>query len=126
MGLRFGRKRRLRVRAEFDLVFRRGKRLEGRMFLMIGLPNDGPEHRLGLAVNRKMGSAVKRNRARRLLRESFRRLGPAGGRGFDLVIVARPDIVGRTQAEVDRELRDGVERLTNRGGRRRAPAVAAH
>jgi ribonuclease P protein component len=124
MGLRFGRERRLRARAEFDRVFRKGTRVEGRLFVMIGLPNDRPEHRLGLAVSRKVGSATERNRVRRLLREGFRRLEPAGGRGFDLVVVARADIVGRKQAEVHRELRDRIQRLHARSGARRAAAPA--
>jgi ribonuclease P protein component len=126
MGLRFGHERRLRARAEFDRVFRKGTRVEGRLFVMIGLPTDRPDHRLGLAVSRKVGGAVERNRVRRLLRESFRRLEPADGRGFDLVVVARTDIVGRTQAEVDRELRDRIRRLLARGEPRRSPAAAPH
>jgi ribonuclease P protein component len=91
---------------------------------MIGLPNDRPDHRLGLAVSRKVGGAIERNRVRRLLRESFRRLEPSDGGGFDLVVVARADIVGRKQAEVDRELRDRIRRLGARGGARRPPAAA--
>jgi ribonuclease P protein component len=124
MDLRFGRERRLRARAEFDRVFQKGARVEGRLFVMIGLPNDRPAHRLGLTVSRKVGSATERNRVRRLLRESFRRLEPADGRGFDLVVVARADIVGRKQVEVDRELRDRIRRLHARGGARRSPAAA--
>lgn len=122
MGLKFERGRRLRARAEFDRVFRNGRRLDGRQFVMIALPNGKMEHRLGMTVGRKLGVAVIRNRARRLLRESFRRLVPASGQGFDLVIVARPDIVGRTQSEVDREFRERVRRLNAPAGSRRSSA----
>jgi ribonuclease P protein component len=126
MGLGFGCGRRLRARSDFDRVFRKGSRLGGRLFVMIALANDQPEHRLGLAVSRKIGSAVTRNRSRRLLRESFRRLAPPKGAAFDLVVVARPDIVGRTQAEVESELRDRIRRLADRSGGRRASGSASH
>lgn len=38
------------------------------------IPNDQPFHRLGLAVSKRIGSSVKRNRAKRILREAFRML----------------------------------------------------
>lgn len=111
MGLGFDRARRLRARAEFDHVFRKGRRLGGRQFLLIAVPNGGAAHRLGIAAGRKLGGAVIRNRARRLLRESFRRLAPPTDQAFDLVVVANADIVGRTQSEVDREFKQRVRRL---------------
>ncbi|MGD8896908.1 MAG: ribonuclease P protein component [Acidobacteriota bacterium] len=123
MGLGLARERRLRVRGDFDRVFRRGRRLGGRLFTVIALPNGRPDHRLGIAASRKLGGAVVRNRARRLVRESFRRLEPAGGEGFDLVIVAGMDLAGCTQVEVDREFRERLLRL-NRGGGARRPAAA--
>jgi ribonuclease P protein component len=126
MGVRFERERRLRVRRDFDHVFRRGRRLEGRLFVMIALPNGRSGHRLGIAAGRKLGGAVVRNRARRLVRESFRRQDPTGGAGFDLVIVVRPDLVGCTQAEVDREFRERLRRLTLRGGARCSSAAVSH
>lgn len=125
MELGFGGRRRLRLRSEFDRVFQEGRRFGGRLFVVIALPNDRPQHRLGLTVSRKVGGAVTRNRARRLLRESFRRLPQPAGPGFDLVVVARRDIVGRTQAEVDSELRDRVRRLADRSRGRRAPGSAS-
>ncbi len=125
MGLEFQRGRRLRARAEFDRVFRKGRRLEGRQFVLIALQNGKTEHRLGIATGRKLGGAVVRNRARRLLRESFRRLAPVAGTGFDIVLVARADIVGRTQSEVDREFSERVRRL-NLDGPRGSSASSPH
>jgi ribonuclease P protein component len=122
----FGRSQRLRVRSDFDRVFRKGTRVGGRFFLMIGLPNGQEEDRLGLAVSRKVGSAVTRNRVRRLLREGFRRLPGARGKGLDLVVVARPDAVGMSQAEVDGELRHRLGRLAGCRGVRRQAGPAAH
>ena len=118
MGHGFGRDRRLRQRREFDLVFRRGRRLGGALFTLIALPNERADHRLGIAVGRRVGGAVERNRARRLLREAFRRLGGPVRPGHDMVLVARPEIKGRTQGEVDRELSKRFGQLAGRGSPR--------
>jgi ribonuclease P protein component len=123
MRSRHGHDRRLRSPAEFDAVFKRGARLGGRLFLLIIAPNRHGFDRLGLAVSRRVGGAVARNRARRLLRESFRRAAPRAEGGLDLVVVARPEIVGCAQAEVDRELNDrlGRARARPRGAGPAAP-----
>jgi ribonuclease P protein component len=122
----FGRGQRLRVRSDFDRVFQKGTRVGGRLFLVIGLPNGRQEDRLGLAVSRKVGSAVTRNRIRRLLREGFRRLPRPRGRGLDLVVVARPQMVGMSQAEVDGELRHRLRRLADCRGSRGEAGPASH
>jgi ribonuclease P protein component len=116
--MRFRRRQRLRTGAEFDAVFKRGARLDGRLFLLVAAANGRPFDRLGLAVSRRVGGAVARSRARRLLREGFRRIDRAPGPGLDLVVVARAPLVRRGQAEVDRELRERVLRLPG-------PAVVA-
>ena len=104
MRSRFGPRRRLRSAREFDVVFRRGRRLPGRLFLMVVAENRLRCDRLGLAVSRRVGGAVERNRARRLLRESFRGLPRVVSSGIDIVVVPQKDIVTSSQAEVDREL----------------------
>jgi ribonuclease P protein component len=111
--MRFRPRQRLRTGAEFDAVFKRGARLDGRMFLLVAAPNGRGFDRLGLAVSRRVGGAVERNRARRLLRESFRRVERAPA-GLDLVVVARPPLARQGQAEVDRELRERLLRIRRR------------
>jgi ribonuclease P protein component len=125
MTARLRSRQRLRTRAEFDRAFRRGVRLEGRLFVLIAVPNGTAVNRLGLAVNRRVGGAVVRNRVKRRLRESFRRRGAPGPVGFDLVLVARAEMARSTQSEVDIELRERLhklERSARRAGSSAAPS----
>jgi ribonuclease P protein component len=67
---------RLRKSAEFRLVYNEGKRFEGRLATVFVLPTGLAQHRLGITASRKMSRlAVKRNRAKRLLREAFHLAG---------------------------------------------------
>ena len=57
---------------------------------MFGLRNTLPHSRLGLSVSRRVGTAPRRNRIKRLLRESFRLMPESRAVGYDLIIVVRP------------------------------------
>jgi ribonuclease P protein component len=80
----------LRHEKEFEAVYA-GKVRESRGPLSVfALPNSLGHPRLGLAVPRRVGTAPKRNRIKRLLREAFRLLQHDWPRGYDLVINVRP------------------------------------
>ena len=90
MSLRFTTGDRLRKRAEFTRVQQQGRRVAGRFVTLLILANDCTAPRLGLIASRKLGPAVVRNRAKRRLRELFRRHRETLGTGAALDIVAIP------------------------------------
>ena len=59
---------RIRRRPEFERVYNAGTKAHGRFMTVFVLPNGGASPRLGVAATRKIGSAVDRNRAKRLAR----------------------------------------------------------
>jgi ribonuclease P protein component len=71
--LRFGPQQRLRSKPQFDAVYASGRRIDDRFFALRIKPNGLGFARIGLAVAVKTaGNGVRRNRLRRLMRESFR------------------------------------------------------
>lgn len=81
---------RIRKRSEFDRVIRTGVLVGDRRLQLWAIRRDGPT-RLGLAMSRRHGGAVRRNQLKRMVREAFRlnqhRLPP----GLDLVCRPRFD-----------------------------------
>ena len=74
---------------EFKRVYARGKSVVRPTVVVYCMRKNGPGPRVGITASKKIGNAVKRNRARRLLRESTRELYPQMKSGYDLVLVSR-------------------------------------
>ena len=81
---------RLRHRREFDATFEARCRKNAGPLAVRGRPNDLSQNRLGMIVPRRVGSAVVRNRVRRLLREAFRLMPEDAPAGYDLVVQVHP------------------------------------
>ncbi|MFW6056766.1 MAG: ribonuclease P protein component [Chloroflexota bacterium] len=90
-------------REQFDKVFRHGRAVHGALTSVRALPNGQANSRLGLVVGKRVGGAVQRNRAKRLIREAINvRALPAG---WDVVVTARPGIHSAKYTDVEREVR---------------------
>ena len=95
------RRNRLSRSRDFDTVYRRGKSASTRYLVLHWFPRDEDLDgvpRLGLAVPRSVGSAVVRNRVKRLLREAWREQLPTVPNGHDYVLAARAGIAEPAEA----------------------------
>jgi len=92
------RRSRLSRSRDFDAVYRRGRSVSTRYLTLYWFPRNGEhpdeldEPRLGLAVSRKVGGAVARNRVKRRLRAAFDELKETLPGGRDYVLIVRPGL----------------------------------
>lgn len=84
------------------------------LLLLYEVRPDGGPPRLGVVASRKVGPAVARNRAKRLVREAFRLHQEALPRGLDLVVVVRPGTHELTLADVAAELTQAAPVIARR------------
>ena len=107
------RRYRLSRSRDFDAVYRHGRSVSTRFLVLYWFPReaDGGEARLGLAVPRKTGGAVVRNRVKRLLREAWRSLGPEVRPGADYVLIARPGLAEAAEEQGFDWLRERVSEV---------------
>lgn len=91
----------VRRRPEFQRVYDQGERVRARLMTVMILQTDRPISRLGIAATRKLGGAVVRNRAKRLVREVFRRARvPAG---LDIVVIPRAEMLDAEYRVIEAE-----------------------
>lgn len=85
---------RIQRRPDFTLCYETGRRYFSRYFVLFVRQNQHDTWRLGLAVSKKNGNAVRRNRIKRVLREFFRLHGHELPRDRDIVAVPKRDLAG--------------------------------
>jgi len=109
---RFRPSQRIRRRAEFQQIYERGRRVRGQFSTFFVLPNRLAVGRLGIAATKKLGGAVERNRAKRLIREVFRRNNITSG--LDVVVVPRRELLEASLTALEADYRVTFERHLRR------------
>jgi ribonuclease P protein component len=109
--LGLGRQRRLTQNRDFMRVRAQGQRLVvGCLIANWQALSEGDGSRLGVVTSKKIGNAVARSRARRLLRESFRQHQHSLANPVELVLVARPSIANCDFARVEQDFLTSLRR----------------
>lgn len=112
---RFTKASRVRRRSEFTRVFDLALRASGRYFTVLIAPNTSGTTRLGIVASKKLGDAVRRNRAKRLIREVFRQDNPLpSGQSVDLVVIPRRELFDASYSSLQSDFRAVVKRVAAR------------
>lgn len=110
--LGFPRACRLIRRAEYDAVYREGRRRSSREFAVFLRPNGLRLSRFGWSIKKALGSAVKRNRMRRRIREIIRLHRQEIATGWDIVIHPRSTVATAKFSPLSEELLKLLPRTT--------------
>jgi ribonuclease P protein component len=90
-------------------VFDTGRRSHGRFLTVVVAPGPGPSARLGIVASRKLGGAVVRNRAKRLIREMFRTSSDAGP--LDLVVIPKTTLLDAPRPALEQDFQSALMRF---------------
>jgi ribonuclease P protein component len=104
------RQYRLRRSLDFDRVRREGHSWAHTLVVLAAVPNGRPISRFGFVSSKRLGRAVRRNRARRLMRESVRRQLAHIAPGWDCVFIARAPLVEASFAQVEAAITQLLQR----------------
>ncbi|MFV0518114.1 MAG: ribonuclease P protein component [Aminipila sp.] len=82
----------LRKQKDFSAIYNRGRSLGGKYVVLFFKKNNLGYNRLGFLASKKVGNSVVRNRARRLMKESFRKIEINSQDSYDIILIARNTI----------------------------------
>ena len=100
----------LRYKKDFDRLYKKGRSAGDRYVVVFHIKNGLGYTRKAFLASKKVGGAVIRNRARRLMKESYRKLEHEIGSGIDILMVARNTIADAGCKEVEVSLRQALKK----------------
>ena len=100
----------LRRKSDFSSIYSKGKSVGDRYIVIFFKKSNLPYNRTAFLASKKVGNSVKRNRARRLMKESLRTSDLELSTGFDIIFIARNTISGRKCAEVRKSLESALKK----------------
>jgi len=104
------RRESLKKRQEFTDLYQRGYRYSNALLVLRVIHTEEDKQGLGLAVSKKIGNAVTRNRVKRLLREAVRQEAKEVVSGVNILLIARKGIEKATCQSVEAAVKELFER----------------
>ncbi len=102
----------LKLNKDFRRLYYRGKSFACRNIVVYSMKNRTDKNRLGITCGKSIGKAVIRNRAKRLVRESYRLLEGRIEKGYDFVIVVRTSAVGKKMQDISSDMEYALKKLS--------------
>lgn len=100
----------LRNQKDFSSIYNKGKSLGDKYVVLFYRKNLLGYNRIAFLASKKVGKSVKRNKARRLMKEAFREWKAEISTGFDIIIIARNTINGTEYIAVKKSLKNALIR----------------
>jgi len=100
----------LRFKRDFDRLYKRGRSTGDSYVVVFHISNGLGYSRKAFLASKKVGGAVARNRARRLMKEGFRKVENEVLPGKDILFIARKDAVNVKSTEVEKSIRRALEK----------------
>jgi ribonuclease P protein component len=107
----------VKKKKDFYLIYRKGRRFRGKFFNLVFVANDLVFSRMAAVASRKVGNAVKRNRAKRLMRELFRKNKDLFTKPVDIIFIARREILDASWSELKEEYASGLKFVAHSSSR---------
>ena len=104
----------LKNRTDFDRLHKSGKSAGSRFVVLVYVKNGLDYNRRAFLSSKKVGNAVSRNRARRLMREAYREIEPSLVKGYDMLFIARNTITESNCKCAD--VKKSIEAAVSRAG----------
>lgn len=94
----------LRRKSDFSAIYKKGKSAGSRCVVVFCRKNQLSYNRIAFLASKKVGNSVTRNRARRLMKESYRQMNSKLAEGFDIIFIARNTIIDLKCADVKKSM----------------------
>ena len=94
----------LRKKKDFTAIYNKGRSIGEKYVVLFTRKNNLEYNRTAFLASKKVGNSVSRNRARRLMKESYRELEPNLDSGYDLIWIARNTICNLKCADVKKSM----------------------
>ena len=100
----------LRKKSDFESLYNKGKSVGERYIVVFYRKNGLSFNRKAFLASKKVGKSVQRNRARRLMKEGFRKISEECKTGYDLIFIARNTINGKKEQDVTSSMEKALKK----------------